>query len=242
MITPPAGDTPLDFESFKKELNFSKDDIYRELYLQNGHHIRIKKEAVAVRGLRTIIESTLTLATSKGFHAMSLRDLCAHSGFSIGGIYAYIKNKEDLLHLIQSYGFLLTLKTLDTRTRDLPPGPVKLNTAIRVHLFLSDLMPTWFSFSFMEARNLPDPEKQRTVRLSGQIEDLFTEIIQEGMQQGLFRPVDARLLAALTKAMMQDWYLRHGRYRRQGIDVGVYAQLVCDMLQHYLSPVSGEIH
>jgi AcrR family transcriptional regulator len=241
-MTQTADAPPLDFESFKKELNFSKEDIYRELYQQNGHHIRIKKEAVAIRGLRTIIESTLTLATSSGFHAMSLRDLCAHSGFSIGGIYAYIKNKEDLLHLIQSYGFLLTRKTLDTRTRDLPPGPVKLHTAIRVHLFLSELMPTWFSFSFMEARNLPDLEKQRTVRLSGQIEDLFMDILQEGMAQKLFRQADARLLAALTKAMMQDWYLRHSRYRRQGIDVGTYAQQVYDILLHYLDPVSGEIH
>src|SRR3546814_9771907 len=66
-----------DFESFKIELSLSKVEICRELYHQNRDLIRIKKEQVAVKNLVRIINSTLRLAGSKGFHAMSLRDLCA---------------------------------------------------------------------------------------------------------------------------------------------------------------------
>ncbi|CAM5192362.1 hypothetical protein CDEF62S_03498 [Castellaniella defragrans] len=66
------------------------------------------------------------------------------------------------------------------------------------------------------------------------IEDIFCGILSEGMAAGLFRSADARLLASLTKALMQDWYLKRHKYRRQEIDVNTYARSVCDLLQSYL--------
>jgi hypothetical protein len=54
------------------------------------------------------------------------------------------------------------------------------------------------------------------------------------MAAGAFRAVDARLLASLTKALMQDGYLKRSKYRRQEIDVNTYAQSVCDLLESYL--------
>lgn len=223
-----------DFESFRAGLSLSRDDIYNALLQENHHHIRIKKPAVAIEGLASIVEATLRLAGSKGFHAMSLRDLCAESGFSIGGIYAYIKNKDDLIHLIQDYGFLLTRRTLYSCTREAAPGVEKLRAAVRAHLFLSEMMPDWFSFSFMEARNLPPRERQKAVQAAREIEDIFFDILQEGMAAGAFRAVNARLLASLTKALMQDWYLKRSKFRRQEIDVNTYARSVCDLLESYL--------
>lgn len=101
-----------DFETFKAELSLSKEEICRELYQENTDKIRIKKETTATRNLARIIDSTLRLANSKGFHAMTLRDLCSDSGLSMGGLYAYIRNKDDLIHLIQSHGFKLTRRTV----------------------------------------------------------------------------------------------------------------------------------
>ena len=40
---------------------------------------------MAVKNLVKIFKATLKLANRKGFHAMSLRDLCAESGMSMGG-------------------------------------------------------------------------------------------------------------------------------------------------------------
>lgn len=228
---------PEDYESFRAGLSLSHADIYGALLQQNRAHIRIKKPAVAIQGLSSIVEATLRLAGSKGFHAMSLRDLCAESGFSIGGIYAYIKNKDDLIHLIQDYGFLLTRKTLLARTQAAAPGTERLRTAIRTHLFLSEMMPDWFSFSFMEARNLPPAERRKAVQAARAIEDIFFDILQEGMDSGAFRPADARLLASLAKALMQDWYLKRGKYRRQAVDVDTYARSVCGLLESYLQPL-----
>lgn len=225
-----------DFASFKNELNLSKVEICRELYEQNRALIRIKNEEVAVKNLQRIIDSTLRLASSKGFHAMSLRDLCADSGFSIGGLYAYIRSKEDLILLIQGHGFLLTRRTILACTETIGPPRDKLLTALKAHIYLSEIMQPWFYFSFMETKSLPPKAKKEAIAVELEIENIFYGIIREGIDQKVFRDVNARLLASLCKAMMQDWYLKRRKYSNQGTTVTQYADFVGEVLQSHLLP------
>ncbi len=225
-----------DFESFKADLSLSKVEICRALYRQNAGHIRIRKEHVAVPNLVRIVESTLRLARVKGFHAMSLRDLSADSGMSIGGLYAYIRNKDDLVHLIQMHGMLLTRRTLHDYTEGVDDPRQRLHSALRAHVYLSELMQPWFYFSFMETRNLPQPQKKEAIAIEREVEDIFHDIIVDGMQRSSFRQVDARLLAAISKAMMQDWYLKRRKYRDHDVGPTAYADFLCDMMDRYLQP------
>ncbi|NYT62126.1 TetR/AcrR family transcriptional regulator [Alcaligenaceae bacterium] len=227
-----------DFESFKIQLSLSKIETCRELYRQNTDMIRIKKEEVAVKNLVRIIDSTLRLTYAKGFHAMSLRDLCADSGFSIGGLYAYIKNKEDLIYLIQSHGFMLARRTILAYTNGITDPRDKLLTAVKAHVYLSELMQPWFYFSFMEVKSLPKKQKQEAIAVELEIESIIYDIIEEGMAAGVFRRLNAHLLASLCKAMMQDWYLKRRKYRNQGTSVTQYAEFVGDVLGSYLNPRS----
>lgn len=223
-----------DFESFKIELSLSKVEICRELYRKNRDMIRIKKEHVAVNNLVRIIDSTLRLTRTKGFHAMSLRDLCADSGFSIGGLYAYIKSKDDLIYLIQGHGFLLTRRTMLAYTQEVDSPRDKLLAAVKAHVYLSELMQPWFYFSFMETKSLPEKHKKEAISVELEVEEIIRGIIQEGIKVKAFRSVNAKLLASMCKAMMQDWYLKRRKYNNQGTDVTQYAEFVGDILENYL--------
>lgn len=228
-----------DFEQFKQIVSVSKTDICTALYRQNRDLIRIKKEHVAVKNLVRIIDSTLRLANTTGFSAMSLRDLCNDSGLSMGGLYAYIRNKDDLIGLIQSHGFMLTKRTLLDFTRDIAEPREKLFVAIKSHLFLSELMRPWFYFSYMEAKHLAESRKRDAVNVELETESIYRDILVEGIDAGVFRSnIDARLLASLIKAMLQDWYLKRGKYRDQGTSVTTYAQTMRDVLESYLLGIS----
>jgi AcrR family transcriptional regulator len=223
-----------DFESFKQELSLSKLEICRELYRQNRSTVRIKNEDVAVTNLVRLVDSTLRLTRLKGFEGMSLRDLCADAGFSIGGLYAYIRNKQDLVSLIQGHGFLLTRRTLIQYTRNIADPRQRLSTAIKAHVFLSEIMQPWFYFSFMEAKSLPQDQKRQAIAVEQEVEDIFHDILADGVRAGVFKEGNARLLASLCKAMMQDWYLKRSKYGRQQVDATQYAQFVFSVLEAYL--------
>lgn len=222
------------YETFRGELRMSKEDVVREVYRQNKDRISIKKETTAVKNLTRIIESTLRLANSKGFHAMTLRDLCADSGMSMGGLYAYIRNKDDLIHLIQSHGFIITRRTLLYYTREVQDVRDRLFAAIKAHLYLSELMRAWFYFSYMEAKSLPAPEKRDAVAIELEIEEIFLGVIEDGIDAGVYRLRNARLVASMVKALLQDWYLKRRKYRDQNVAVDDYAAFVRDVIESYL--------
>ncbi|MCL1478474.1 TetR/AcrR family transcriptional regulator [Marinobacter sp. M3C] len=222
------------YEAFHGELSLSKEDVIRDVYRQNKDRISIKKEATAVKNLTRIIESTLRLANSKGFHAMTLRDLCADSGMSMGGLYAYISNKADLIHLIQSHGFIITRRTLLHYTSQVEDIRDRLFAAIKAHLYLTEQMRAWFYFSYMEAKSLPAPEKRDAVAIELEIEEIFLDLIEDGIKAKIYEAKNARLVSLMTKALLQDWYLKRRKYRDQGVGVDDYAVFVRDVIESYL--------
>ncbi|HQM21750.1 MAG TPA: helix-turn-helix domain-containing protein, partial [Deltaproteobacteria bacterium] len=92
------------FETFRKSVQLSKEDISRELLAENRDRIKIKKEKVAVRNLVKIMDAALAISNVKGFASMSLRDLSSEAGLSMGALYSYISSKEELLDMIQQQG------------------------------------------------------------------------------------------------------------------------------------------
>lgn len=56
-------------------------------------------------GLDEILRESCHLMARRGFHGTSMRDLAQETGRSLSGLYHYFRSKEDLLFLINFYGF-----------------------------------------------------------------------------------------------------------------------------------------
>lgn len=50
----------------------------------------------------------------------------------------------------------------------------------------------------------------------------------------MYRPRNARLVASMIKALLQDWYLKRRKYRDQNVAVDDYAAFVRDVIESYL--------
>ncbi len=102
-------------------------------------------------------------------------------------------------------------------------------------MFLSELIRPWFYFSYMEAKSLPPQEKLNAIATEREIETIFCDIISQGIEQGVFLSVNARLISSLIKAMMQDWYLKRRKYKDQEVQVEAFADQIRDLLHAYLA-------
>lgn len=220
---------------FRRELGLSMQGLARQMYRDNAERFKVQKEGVAVRNLSNILDATLTLANRKGFTAMSLRDLSEKTGMSLGGLYAYIGSKDDLVTLIQGLGIETTHKILNRHIEGIEDPRERLHAAIRTHLFMSEILRAWFYFSYMEARHLGPQEKQRAVEAELATETLFRDIIEAGQRAGQFRDTDPLMAAAMLKAMLQDWYVKRHKFRSRDIGVEDYAESVIEMIERFLS-------
>ena len=104
---------------------------------------------------------------------------------------------------------------------------------MRAHLYLSEAMQPWFYFSYMEAKNFAPAERRAAVQGELTSDQLFTEILQAGQEQGVFCTDNCQMTAGFIKAMLQDWYLKRGKHKRRRIGVEQYAETVIAVMGAY---------
>ncbi len=226
----------MDYADFKKRINFSKYDFYREVYRANRSAIRVKKENRVVQNLERIFSATLSISNRKGFQAMSMRDLSREANLSMGALYSYFSSKEELLEMLQNQRRTTTMRILDESIARQSGPAGKLRAAILTHLYLSEAMQPWFYFSFMEAKNLSPKEQDLAVASERYTEKIFADILKEGQLQADFEHRDPQLTASIIKAMLQDWYLKRGKYAKRSISVDRYARFVLQFVEAFIQP------
>ena len=224
----------LRFETFKGLVSLSMEDLCHELFLDNRKSIKIKKEGVAVKNLVKILDAALTLSNEKGFAVMSLRDLSAKAGLSMGALYTYFSSKEELLQMIQRQSAVVVQVLLD-QIEGIEDPLSKLKRVIQSHLFLSEVMQPWFYFAYMETKNLAKQEHKKAIEAELATEKLLIDIMKEGRDKGVFKSVNMELTGAVIKAMLQDWYLKRWKYARRNVSVEKYAAFVVDLVETYLA-------
>ncbi|MBF0226916.1 MAG: TetR/AcrR family transcriptional regulator [Desulfobacterales bacterium] len=221
------------YKEFKKNMTLSLEAICLDIFNDDENSIKIKNQKIGVKKLGKIIDAALKLSNEKGFHAMSLRELCKESGLSMGGLYAYIESKDELLNVIQDHGRRILLKTMTENLTNINDPLEKLEAAIRLHLYLSEMMQAWFFFSYMETRFFNKEEKKTAKNSELFTEKIFHDILNEGCFHGVFTLEDPLLTASVLKAMLQDWYLKRWKYQERDISVEKYAEVIISWIKAF---------
>ncbi|WP_252925206.1 TetR family transcriptional regulator [Aliihoeflea sp. 40Bstr573] len=198
---------------------------------RNRDHIRTQKPHIAVAKLSKIIEATLKLSNRQGFQAMSLRDLAAAAGLSMGGLYSYFDGKDTLLVMILGEVSSAAEALLEGAPSDIRADPVAhLEWLIDMHVCLSEVMQPFFVFAYMEAKSFPAPARKRAIASEAATEAIFAKVLAEGVAKGKFTVADPDFAAALIKPLLQDWYVKRPKYARRGVNADVYAAGVADFV------------
>ena len=221
------------YSDFQKQIKLSRQDICREIFAENRHAIRVKKEDTVVKNLERIFSATLKISNKKGFQAMSMRDLGRETQLSMGALYSYFSSKEDLLAMLQHQRRTITKRILEACIEKEMEPVAKLQAAILAHLYLSEAMQPWFYFSYMEAKNLSRREQELAVASELYTEKLFVDILKQGQARGCFLPRDSQLTASVIKAMLQDWYLKRRKYRKRNISVDHYSKFILQFIEAF---------
>jgi AcrR family transcriptional regulator len=189
--------------------------------------VRVQKDHVAVRKLALIVEAALDLSNHQGFHAMSLRELSRKSGVSMGGLYSYFDSKTTLLTMILTEVSTTVIEVLQHPPAEVTRHPKDyLNWLIDTHIRLTEAMQPWFVFAFMEAKSFPAAARRMAVDSEAATEKIFADVLRRGVEQDCFSLENPDLTAALIKPLLQDWYVKRGKYKRRGTRIEDYVAAV----------------
>lgn len=222
------------FAQFKRVAPIQPDKLWELVYARNTPNIRVKRVTAAVGNLQKIFEATFRLANQVGFGTMSLRDLTQATGLSMGGLYGYLQSKDALAAMIED--LIRHIGQEIPSWFDRAPTPIeRIDSSLRAHVFMSELLQPWFYFVFMESRVLATEQRQvaRAAELDFQAA-IAAQIVQ-------VREMDRRqavLLASHLQSVAQDWYVKRWKYKAEKISVDEFANSLSALITAQLDTMN----
>lgn len=222
----------LTLRSFLSRYDFSMDAICERMLERNRGTIRIQKPRVAVANLAKIMQTTLTISNRKGFHSMSLRDLAGDAELSMGALYTYFDSKETLMLMVLGEVSAAVGEVLAVTPPELENIPVaRLRWLLATHIFLTEAMLPWFVFAYMEAKTFSAEGREKARNSEASTETLIANVLHQGVKQGEFDIADIDLTAAMIKPLLQDWYVKRGKYKRRGVKPEDYVSAMTNFVE-----------
>jgi AcrR family transcriptional regulator len=182
-------------------------------------------------GARTeeaIRHAAVELIATRGFEAMTLRELAEKVGIQPGSIYRYFPSKGRLLVdlLVEHLEFLLEQWERETPDTDDPVE--RLRAFVDFHIRSHTLRRREVFVANMELRSLSPPDYRRIVALRGRYEAILTAILAQGNAMGAFQLPDARVATFAILAMLTGvgtWYKDSGRLGKREL-IDIYTRMV----------------
>jgi len=215
---------------FRKVTPIDERNIWACLLERNSARISVKRHDIALENLEKIVVATFRLANTVGFQAMTLRDLCRETGFSMGGIYGYIENKEQLAAMIEDMVNHVT-EMLPAWFKHVAPELDQIESMLRAYICLSEIFQPWLYFVFLESRTLPPAQRDIAKASELHMQSHLARLIAAGV--GLARG-EAFLLAAHCMSLAQDWHLKRWKFGAANVAVDAFADSAVGLIRYRL--------
>ena len=174
-----------------------------------------------------ILKSAAAAFRRRGYHGASVDEIASALEMTKGNLYYYFKNKEEILFACHEYSLdKLLLLMADVQAEQTTPETKlrKLMLAF-VHLILDDLHGTALT---LDPEALSPPLLKRVIAKRDEFDHGIRDIIQHGIDQGVFRPGDPKMIEfAMMGAVnwIPKWFDPAGEWT---------SDQICDAFADYL--------
>lgn len=180
-----------------------------------------------------IIKAAVDLFNENSYHATSMQDIAHAIKIKKPSLYHHFDSKEAILLAILEIGMDELINSLQAVVQSNGGCEEKLRSAIHIHAGLIANNPNSAGVFLREDRGLGDKYIAQYVEKRDQFEHLFRVIVQQGVEEGIFRDTDVTITVQALLGMvnwMTRWYRPSGRLSAKEI-ADIFANLVLNGLK-----------
>ncbi len=179
-------------------------------------HVKSKVEVPELieRRRAQFIDAAIALFGRKGYHVTTIREIAEAAGVSIGLIYQYVQDKEDIL-------YLALVGVLDAYEQQIPAAleglsdPLeRLSAAVHAYCHVNDKHVNGTVLAYRESKSLPKARRALIQDKELKTNALITACIVDCIDSGMFEPgIDVELLTYQIVMFSHAWALKAWRFR-----------------------------
>jgi len=156
-----------------------------------------------------ILEAASQIFSQKGYHATSMQDIASAVNLQKASLYHHISSKQEILLALLDAALDLVISKVENVAGQSLPADRKLRLAMRTYLQALTDQRDLASVLLFEHRSLKPEFQTRHLPRRDRFERLWRDMIQMGLDQGIFACEDVAMAArALLGIMgwMVTWY------------------------------------
>jgi AcrR family transcriptional regulator len=160
-----------------------------------------------------ILQAAIELYGRQGYHVTTIREVAQRAKVSVGLIYQYVEDKEDVL-------FLALVEVLDSYLREIPRAlegvtdPMeRFCAAVHAYGRVIDERIDATLLVYRETKSLGRPRRELLKAKEIESNQLISGCIEDCIRAGLFAQVDVEMLTYLIVMFCHAWALKSWRFR-----------------------------
>lgn len=174
------------------------------------------REAGRAEKRARILEAAARVFASKGFFSSTVAEVAREAKVADGTIYLYFQSKDDLLLRLVDARMEALREAMEAALAPTEDPREKLATFIRYHLRMVAQSPLEAQVLIVELRQSGSERKRALAELMRPYLAILSGIVEEGIAQGVMRPLDPRpvrhaIFGALDEVAL-SWLLRGRRF------------------------------
>ena len=140
-----------------------------------------------------ILKSAAAAFRRRGYHGASVDEIASALEMTKGNLYYYFKNKEEILYACHDYSLDVLLSLMHEVQGDESRPDEKLRRLILafIHVMLDELQGTALT---LDLQALSPALLKRIIGKRDRFDRGLREIVQQGIDSGLFRPGDPKMI------------------------------------------------
>ena len=156
-----------------------------------------------------ILEAAAQIIRQKGFHATSMKDIADSVSLQKASLYHHVSNKQEILLLLLEQGLDILTGRLEKVSQTSEPIDIKIRQAVTAFFEVLFEQSDIVSVLLLEHRSLDSDLHSLHIASRDRYERLWRDLIQEGINSGIFRQCDPALTARSLLGVMNwtiTWY------------------------------------
>lgn len=151
-----------------------------------------------------ILQAARSCFVDRGYHPTRMEDIASAAGLSKGGVYFHFQSKQEVFDALVQEEFDSSMQMLKGVTDSNAPVAEKMQIIGKFFLesFSSNADAPRF-FIVMGEMGLRDEKlAAKLLEMQSAFIDQVAKLIDQGVAEGMMKPVDSRAIAALLKALL----------------------------------------
>lgn len=159
-----------------------------------------------------IVRAAGRVFLSRGYHAATVREIAREANLSLGGLYAYIQKKEDILYLFFDEVTTRLRDEMRRATEGIDDPVERVRAALRADLETTETYQNEILLMYQETKSLDRASRDDVLSREADYINFLEDLLRDGYERRIFKG-DPRLAADIIAFLcsiiaLRRWSLR----------------------------------